>query len=207
MSEEKEQLEEVVGHQLRRDGDITSYAQLALNSKRLEDFIMTSEKKFDRLEDRLTRSEKERLEAKQTNWGVLVSAAGVAVILLGLIVYQPLQEVRGLISEHTRDGHPLTVIEKVNTVGENLESAKEAAEHDRESSETVLRERDKILYDAIQAVEDRMNEFERRITANEVYNNIDQKFHIPEIQSSHDRGDSRLDHLERMILKDHKHGE
>jgi len=130
----QEELERQVGHPLRRDGDI-KLGDLPVTVGRLEQAIAstnltlrdlasrTSEDMRDLAsrtsEDisRLTKSieeiTKNQFLGKQTNWGMIASWAAVLVLLLGLVVYQPLQEIRTGIHDHKQDGHPTSVISRI----------------------------------------------------------------------------------------------
>ena len=52
----------------------------------------------------------------RTNWGVIASWAGVVVVLVGLVVYEPLRNLAHGHSEHVRDGHPVSVIDKIDAI-------------------------------------------------------------------------------------------
>lgn len=166
MDNEKERVEKLIGHELRRDGDISTFAELAVNSRRLEDFIMASEKKFERLEQHIVASDKERLESRQTNWGVLLSGVTVIILVLGLIVYQPLQEVRHLIAEHTKDGHPSTVVEKVNTVDEKVAILRDSLKTEVQINADNRKSRDADLLEEIRKIQETLREHEGKISSN-----------------------------------------
>lgn len=50
----------------------------------------------------------------QTNWGVIFSGIGIAVLVAGLVFYQPLNLLSALHREHTKDGHPKSVLDKIH---------------------------------------------------------------------------------------------
>ncbi len=132
----QKELEEMAGHPLRRSTDVKSFNDISLTVGRLEqsientslalrDHAQQTNAIIDRLTeqtnaniDRLTRSVEEltrnQLLGKQTNWGMIASWAAVLVLLLGLVVYQPLQELRTGINAHKQDGHPTSVLQRVD---------------------------------------------------------------------------------------------
>ena len=117
-------LEEVLGHPLRRSSDIKTMTDLSGTVGRLEqsientnvalrDFANRTNHSIDRLTRNMEDMGKTQLLGKQTNWGQIASWAGVFVVLLGLVVYQPLQELRSGWSAHEHDGHPESVITRI----------------------------------------------------------------------------------------------
>jgi len=49
----------------------------------------------------------------KTNWANLAAWAGVLIIVLGLVVYKPLENLSTEVYTHLRDGHPESVISKI----------------------------------------------------------------------------------------------
>ena len=119
-----EALEEMVGHPLRRSNDIKSIGDITVSVGRLEqsiestnsalrDFANRTTNDVDRLTKSIEELTRNQLLGKQTNWGMIASWVGVMILLLGLVVYQPLQELRVGINNHKSDGHPSSVIARV----------------------------------------------------------------------------------------------
>ena len=117
-------MEEMVGHPLRRSTDVKNFNDMSVTVGRLEqsientnialrDFAGRTNQNIDRLTRSIEELTRNQLLGKQTNWGMIASWAAVLVLLLGLVVYQPLQELRTGINMHKQDGHPTSVLQRV----------------------------------------------------------------------------------------------
>lgn len=119
-----DRLEDMAGHPLRRSGDPKSFNDMSVQVGRLEesiqstnlalrDFAGRTSGDISRLTESIQEINKNQLLGKQTNWGMIASWVGVLVLLLGLVVYQPLQEIRSGIFNHKADGHPHSVLNRI----------------------------------------------------------------------------------------------
>jgi len=85
---------------------------IATNQARLESSITNMSSNIDRLIDTVTQN-------SRTNWGNYAAWSGVILIVAGLVVYQPLTAVEENLAEHIKDGHPHTVIQRVEDLEDN----------------------------------------------------------------------------------------
>ena len=113
-------LEEAVGHPLRRSTDNHTLTDLSITVGKLEESVISTNRNIDKLTRNMEELSKNQFLGKQTNWGMIASWVSVLVLLLGLVVYQPLQEVRNAIISHRADGHPTSVIKQIDAVRTNL---------------------------------------------------------------------------------------
>ena len=85
-------------------GSLTSdVASLAASVKSLTDNTNLAIKK---LSEEINTVANRQVENTKVNWGWFISGLTALVMILGLVVYQPLQEMRDVTLEHIRDGHP-----------------------------------------------------------------------------------------------------
>ena len=149
------EIESMVGHPLRRAGDLKTN-ELSVTVGRLEsslestnvalrDFASRTEHNIDRLTRSIEDLSKNQFMGKQTNWGMIASWAGVMVLLLGLVVYQPLQELRAGISTHKHDGHPHSVINKIEKTEESFNEVTSAIQREIQILEAADKARTESL--------------------------------------------------------------
>ena len=93
------------------------------------------DEKFSKLDGTLSRLYSRQEESTKTNWGTLAAWAGVILIIAGLVIYQPLTEMRMGFFDHARDGHPTTVKERVDLVNGMHEFRLEKLEYWKTQSE------------------------------------------------------------------------
>lgn len=58
----------------------------------------------------------------RTNWGVVLTGLVVFVMIMGLVVYEPMGMLTTDVSGHLKDGHPTSVIDKVDASTLRIES-------------------------------------------------------------------------------------
>ncbi len=198
-SDVTEALEEALGHPLRRASDSRTL-DLHANVGRLEqsiqstnsalrDFAAQTNSSIDRLTRSFEEVNKSVLQGRQTNWGMIASWAGVLILLLGLVVYQPLQEIRSGINEHTEDGHPESVINRIHNNEKRFADILSGFQREL----TLLENSDK----------ERHSKSEQRIYEAEQWIND----HREESPSQHAIHDTRLDNLQKeidMLRAEHK---
>lgn len=120
----QDQMEEMAGHPLRRSGDPKNFNDMSVAVGRLEQSIQNTNislrdhaartnNNIDRLTKGIEELTRNQFLGKQTNWGMIASWAAVLILLLGLVVYQPLQEIRTGITDHKEDGHPTSVLTRI----------------------------------------------------------------------------------------------
>lgn len=145
-------LEEMVGHPLRRHDDSKTLdlhsnigrleQSITSTNEQLRDFAARTNANIDRLTKYFEDVNKSILQSKQTNWGMIASWVGVLVLLLGLVVYQPLQEIRTNIVSHTEDGHPASVITKIEHNVDKFSGIAERLQHEIELLEATDQRRE-----------------------------------------------------------------
>lgn len=52
----------------------------------------------------------------RTDWPVVVSSVGVVVLIAGLVLYEPLRSMREVVFGHLGDGHPDSVIQRIDVL-------------------------------------------------------------------------------------------
>jgi len=174
--DDQQKMEEAAGHPLRRETDIKTTNELSVTVGRLEsslantniafrDFTQRTEHNIDRLAKSIDDLGKTQLLGKQTNWGMIASWAAVLVILLGLVVYQPLQELRVGISTHQEDGHPESVLSKLEIINSTnvKQHAVIAQWHDK--TDVWIQKQ----HAAIASMQERILDIEREVYAGTTY--------------------------------------
>lgn len=161
----QEELERQVGHPLRRSTDMKSMDDVSVTIGRLEqsiestnvalrDFAGRTSDDISRLSKNIEELTKNQFLGKQTNWGMIASWAAVLVLLLGLVVYQPLQEIRGSIGDHKQDGHPHSVINRIENNEERFVDITTRLQHEIKLLEQADNERTIELKRRIKETED-----------------------------------------------------
>jgi lysyl-tRNA synthetase class I len=123
------------------------------------------------------------LQGKQTNWGMIASWVGVLILLLGLVVYQPLQELRTGIGSHVEDGHPHSVIERIENNETRFIEIMTRMQRELELLEDADKERHVKIEDRMKSAETWIND------------------HRQESPSKHSVHDTRLNTLTAEIDK------
>lgn len=91
---------------------------------------------------------------QRTNWSNIATWAGVLVVVMGLVVYQPMQEMRAHVRDHTTDGHPVHVIEQIKTVEETWKAQQRVNERRFTEVDGELDELDDMLQREMRLLDD-----------------------------------------------------
>ncbi len=172
----QEEMEEMVGHPLRRSTDVKNFNDMSVTVGRLEqsientnialrDFAGRTNQNIDRLTKNIEELTRNQFLGRQTNWGMIASWAAVLVLLLGLVVYQPLQELRQGINHHKQDGHPASVISRVL----ELHKATDAEVHELEDWKKQMDVWVLEKQGTIKGMEERILDLEREMYSGATY--------------------------------------
>ena len=58
----------------------------------------------------------------KTNWSVIFAGLGLVVLVAGLVIYEPLNSLQEYHRSHIKDGHPKSVLDKIQADEAKLES-------------------------------------------------------------------------------------
>ena len=73
------------------------------------------------MEASIEKMSERQLSSARTNWSNLASWAAVGMLVLGLVVYEPLRGLQTAVSEHLMDGHPESVLIRLEADEKKLE--------------------------------------------------------------------------------------